>query len=166
MAEGVPIGEPGILPAAEPFEAVGHVGDFVVVDTVEEGGGVGIADGAEGVGEVAGEVEVGLFEGEAEAGDVIDGALHAGDGAPEEAADGEVAEVDAAGLHAVEVEAGVFLFVEEGVEDAAAEGGWGVGEAEEDEGHQFDGEQFMIGEEVEEAAAFVGLVELGEVGEA
>jgi len=166
IAEGVPVRLSWVLPAPEPFQAVGDVGDFVVVNPIEQAGGFGIADGSEAGGEVAGEIQIGLFKCQAQAGDVIDGALHAGDGPPEEAADGEFAKGDTAGAHAVDVEAGVFLFVLEGLEDPTTERGRGIGETKEHEGHQLDGEQFMIGEEVEETAAFLDLVELLKAGKA
>jgi hypothetical protein len=73
--------------------------------------------------------------------------------------------VDATGEHPVSIPAGVELFVAEGVEDIAAEGRGSVWEAEEDESHQFDGEEFVIGEEVEDLAALGGLIEVTRAGE-
>lgn len=165
-AEGVPVGQAGGLPPAEPLQTVGHMGDFIVVDAVEQGGGFGVAHGPEAIREVAREIEVGLFEGETQTGDEIERAFHAGHRAPEKPADGKVAELDPAGAHAEEVESGVFLFVAECLKDAAPESGWRVGEPQEDEGHQFDGEKLVIGEEMEKPSAFVGLVELMEAGKA
>jgi hypothetical protein len=80
---GIPIVEGRVLPTTEPFQAIGDVTDFVAMDVVEEGGGDGIAGFVEGFGVDSGEIEVGLFEGEREAGDVIEGGLHAGEETPE-----------------------------------------------------------------------------------
>lgn len=163
--EGVPIGFFGVFPAAEPFESVADVADFIEVDFFEDGCGGGVADLAEEGGVVFGEIEVGLFEGEVEAGDEIEGSFHGGDDAPEVVVYREIAEVDAAFAHAADVHECVGLFFAHGFVDAGAVFGWGVREAEEDEGHEFGGEEFMVGEEVEHDAAFAIVIEVVDSGE-
>lgn len=112
-----------------------------------------------------GVVEVGLFESEGEAGDIVEGAFHGGNMRPDHGAEVVVAEVEPTGLHAFEIPAGVVLFFLEGVEDAFAKGIWGVGKFEEGEGHELDGEELVVGEEVEEDAALFFVVDLVVAGE-
>lgn len=157
---GVPIGLRVFFPAAEPFHAVADVGDFVVVDLVEDLGGLGIARLSEDGGVVFGVVEVGLLEGEGKSGDVVERALHVGDVRPDHGAEVVVAEVDAAFLHSLEIPAGVVLLFLKGAQDAAAKGVGGIGEFEKGEGHELDGEEFMVGEEVEEDGALFFVVQL------
>ncbi len=68
--------------------------------------------------------------------------------------------------HALGIPACVLLFLVEGVQDAAAEGLGGIRELEQGQSHQFDGQQFVVGKEMEQhgAAAFVD--EGGVAGEA
>jgi len=164
--ESFPVGVAFVFPAAEPFEPVRDVADLVAVDAIEDGGGLGVAEGVEDFRVVAGVVEIGLLESEAEAGDVIHGCLHGGDCFPEVTAHGKIAEVDAALLHAGEIHAGVALLLEEGGEDAAAKLRGGGGKLEKDERHELGGEELVIGEEVEKDAALFGVaIELVRAGE-
>jgi len=58
------------------------------------------------------------------------------------------------------------LFFLESVQDAAAKGVRGIGELEQGEGHEFDSEELVIGEEVEEEGALFLVFELLGAGEA
>lgn len=63
----VPIGLSFLLPAAQPFEAVTDVGNFVLIDFREKVSGLLVTGSGEDLGVVLRVVEVGLLEGEREA---------------------------------------------------------------------------------------------------
>ena len=159
-AKGVPVVFAGILPAPEPFQPVGDMADFVAVDFIQQFRGGGVADGGEALREVAGKIQVGLLEGEAQAGDVFHRVLHPGDRAPEIAAHRQLTEVDAALLHAMEVKLGVFLFVLQGLIEALAECGGGLGKFQEHQRHQFRSQQFVVGKEMKQFPAFGFLLQI------
>ena len=74
------------------------------------------------------------------------------------------AELDAARLHPLHVEARVFLFVLERFEHALAEGGRRLGKLQQHERHQFRGEQLVIGKEMQQPPALLVLLELAGAG--
>lgn len=157
---GVPVGMRVLFPTPEPFEAMADVGDFVFVDFVEEDRGFVVARFGEDLGVVLGVVEIGLLEGEGEAGDVVERAFHRGNMRPDHGAEVVVAKFQAAGFHTLEIPAGVVLLFLQGAEDALAKGIGRVGEFEKSEGHELDGEEFVVCKEVEEDAALFLILDL------
>ena len=97
-----------------------------------------------------GVVEVGLLKGERERGDVVERALHGRDVRPDHGAEMVVAEFDAAFFHALEIPAGMVLFLFESVENALSKGIGRVGEFKQGQSHELDGKEFVVGEKVEE----------------
>ena len=127
--------------------------DLVVQDALQQCGCLEVARLGEPPGKDTGKIEIGLLEGEAQAGDEIHRLTHRGHGSPKIAADRQFAEPDAAGLHAVEVQAYVFLLLAQGVQDTPTKGRRRVGETQERQSHQFGGQEFVVGEEVQDLAA-------------
>ena len=164
-AERVPIAGVRILPLAEPLQSVGHVPDLVVQDAAQQGGRLEVTRLGKPPRKDAGEIEIGLLEGEAQPGDEVHRLAHRRHRSPEIAAHGQLAEGDAAGLHAVEVEAHVFLLLAQGVQDTPTKGRGRVGEAQERQGHQFGGQEFVIGEEVQDLAATCFVTQAVQAGE-
>ena len=132
---------------------MGHVPDLVVQDALQQCGRLEVARLGEPPRKDTGKIEIGLLEGEAQAGDEIHRLTHRGHRTPKIAADGQRAELDAAGLHAVEVQAHVFLLLAQRMQDPSSEGRGRVGETQECQSHQFGGQEFVIGEEVQDLAA-------------
>ena len=165
LAEGIPVALFWLFPTTKPFEAVGDVGDFVLMNAVEELGCFSIAGCLEAASEVARMVEVGLFESEAKACDEVHRTIHRGKGAPEVAAKGQFTEVDAALFHALEIQLGMFLFLFERLHHTAPEGGWSVGEFQEHERHELGREEFVIGKVMQELSPDLVAGEVARVGE-
>ena len=163
-AKRVPVALVWIFPAAKPFQAVGDVADFVAINLFEQLRRGVVAHRGKAAREMPGEIQVGLLERQAQAGNVVHRVFHDGHGAPEVAAHGQLAEMDAAFLHALEVKPGVFLFVLEGLQHALAERGGCIGKTQQHQRHQFGGEQFVIGKKVEQASAFAFLFEVPGAG--
>ena len=152
-AERVPIAGVRILPLAEPLQTVGHVPDLVVQDAAQQGGRLEVTRLGKPSGKDPGEIEIGLLKGEAQPRDEVHRLTHRGHRTPEITADRQRTKGDPAGLHAVEVQAHVFLLLAQGVQDTPTKGRGRVGEAQERQGHQFGGQEFVIGEEVQDLAA-------------
>ena len=144
---------------------MGHVPDLVVQDAAQQGGRLEVTRLGKPPRKDAGEIEIGLLEGEAQPGDEVHRLAHRRHRSPEIAAHGQLAEGDAAGLHAVEVEAHVFLLLAQGVQDTPTKGRGRVGEAQERQGHQFGGQEFVIGEEVQDLAATCFVTQAVQAGE-
>jgi hypothetical protein len=76
-----------------------------------------------------------------------------------------VAEFDAAFFHALEIPAGVVLFLFESVENALSKGIGRVGEFEQGQSHELDGKEFVVGEKVEEDGSLLFVFDLVGAGE-
>lgn len=112
-----------------------------------------------------GVVEVGLLEGEGEAGDIVQRAFHGGNMGPDHGAEVVVTKLDSAFLHALQIPTGVVLLFLESVEDAPAEGVWGIGEFQKGEGHKLDRDELMVRKKVEEDGALFLIMDLFFAGE-
>ena len=66
----------------------------------------------------------------------------------------QLAEMNAAFLHALEIKPRVLLLILERLQHAFAEGGGRLGKPQQHQRHQFGGEQFMIREKMQQPAAF------------
>ena len=153
-AKSDPVGLRRVFPAAKPLQPIGHVADFVAVDFFEELSRSGVAHGGKAAAIMSGEIQICLLEGKAETRHIINGMLHWRHAAPEIATDGKVAKGHAAGVHALNIKPCVFLFILEGLQHALAKGGGRLGKLQQDQRHQFGGQQFMIAEKMEQLAAF------------
>ena len=163
---GLPLAEGRVAPAVEPGQAVLDVADLVPVDALHQPRRLVVPQLAVHRGVVGGVVEVGLLQGEAEAGDELDRGLHRRDAAPEEVADRDLPELDADAAHALDVEAQVLLLLPQDAVEPAAELLRGVGELQQRQGHQLDGEELVVGEEVQDEAALLFAVEPPHLAEA
>ena len=130
-AERLPVALVGILPTAKPFQAVGDVPDFITVNAVQQTRRLAVAHRLKSASEVTAEVEVRLLEGQTQPGEIIQRTLHRGHGAPEITTDGNLAELNPALLHALQVETGVKLLLLERLPNTTAKGGGRIREAQE-----------------------------------
>src|SRR6516164_7264457 len=105
-----------IFPATKPFQAISDVADFISINAFQQARGIHVSDRCEFTSEIRGKIEIGLLESEAKAGYILHRALHVGNGVPEIAAHRELAEANAALLHAADVEPCVFLLILEGLQ--------------------------------------------------
>ena len=64
------------------------------------------------------------------------------------------------GFHSFEIPSGVVLFLLQGAKHALAEGIRGVRKLQQGQGHQFDCEEFMVGEKMEKDAPVFFVVHL------
>jgi hypothetical protein len=71
-----------------------------------------------------------------------------------------VAEFDAAFFHALEIPAGMVLFLFESVENALSKGIGRVGEFKQGQSHELDGKEFVVGEKVEEDGSLLFVFDL------
>ena len=129
---------------------MGDMGDLIAVDPVQELGCPIIPHRLECRGELSAEIEIRLFEGQAQPGHEVDRMRHRRHGPPEISRHGHLTEGQAALRHATAVHPGVVLLLLQGLDDASSERCGGVREAEQHQRHQLGGEQFVVGEEVEE----------------
>ena len=138
--------------------------DFIAINFFEQPGRGCVTNLAKAAGVMLGEIQVRLLEGQAQAGDVIHRVFHHGNRAPEIAAHRQFAELNPAFRHAPEVKPRVFLLVLERSQHAFAECGGRLGKSQQHQRHQFGGEQFVVGEKMQQLAAFTWLFQIFRAG--
>ena len=129
------------------------MGNFVLVDTVQDARAGRVAHFGKQSCELTAIIEVGLFEREAESGDKIQRRFHGGHRSPEVTAHGQFAELDAQFTHPVHIPGGVSLLVSKGSSHPDPESCGCLGKAEEHQRHQFGGQQLVVGKKMEQPPA-------------
>ncbi len=150
--QGLPVGIPVrirlIFPLPKPFQSVPDMPNLIAINSIQYRGGLAIPCFTKAFGIITTVVQVGLLEGQAQAGDEIHGGLHGFNRPPEIAAQRYLPEIDPAGLHAIEIEAGMHLLLFQGLENALAKFLWCVGKLKQNQGHELGRQQFMVGEKM------------------